>query len=147
MVSWTWLKWKPYALWKTWREREYKPKTEKKYLQKTYLMKDYYSKYTYNSTIWNNSILNGQKIWTDTSQKKMANKQVKRCLASYVTGELQIQVRHHDMPMRRARVHNTDTTKGRQPHDFTHVWDIKLKLIDTDRKQKGGYQREGDGGL
>ena len=26
------------------------------------------------------------------------------------------------------------------------IWDIKTKLIDTDRQQNGGYQREGGGG-
>ena len=39
---------------------------------------------------------------------------------------------------------NKSVRKSWEPHDFTNMWDTKLKLKDTHKQQHGGYQREGD---
>ena len=36
---------------------------------------------------------------------------------------------------------NKSVRKSKEPHDFTYIWDIKLKPRGTDRKQYRSYQR------
>ena len=57
-----------------------------------------------------------------TEDIQMANKHMKRCSTSYVTRELQIGTRrYHYLPIRMAKIQNTDTTKTWGPKNFSSL--------------------------
>ena len=72
----------------------------------------------------------------------MANKHMKRCSTSYAMREIDIKTRYHFLPIRMAKIQNTDTTKCWQvcgATELSFIAGINAKWYRYFGRQFGGF--------